>query len=677
MKSNTLPHPQYRPDIDGLRAVAVLSVVAFHAFPAWMQGGFIGVDVFFVISGFLISKILFKSIDREEFSLSDFYVRRVKRIFPALLVVLISSFVIGWFVLLGGEYKQLGKHIAGGAGFISNLILWGESGYFDSSAETKPLLHLWSLGIEEQFYIIWPLVLYFSWKIRLKFLGVIIFLAALSFFLNVKGVQSDSTAAFYSPQTRAWELLSGSLLAWLFLYKKDECADWFFKVDGILVKFLFKGDVKACRIVFPNVASALGCLLLGFGFWWISKSSSFPGVWAVVPVLGALLVIASGPSSWINSNILSNKFAVWFGLISFPLYLWHWPLLSFARIVESGEPDRNIRIAAVVISVVLAWLTYKIVERPFRYGGYQKSKVTILIFSMIAVGSLGLLTYERDGFPFRLKSMHDVNEMISNPLPFVDGFSCGELAPELSELKTRCKLSKDKEPSILFVGDSHANHYRNAVWDNFSNDSVMIINVPSCLPFSNDDFLTGECEDNYYSVLEYLKRNQSVKTVVLSGYWEYLMSGGFGESGENWRVAKEPTNENIESFKDNAGHFISSVISAEKDVLLLKDVPNFDFNIERCFDNRPFRITSGRIIDDCSIDEAVFLTRLAPYDAVIEDLLNTFPSVDTYNPRKLFCKEGRCMASDGHLPYYYNSDHVNKHGASMVIEGLIDEYFER
>ena len=159
-----LSHQKYRPDIDGLRAVAVLAVVAFHSFPSWVRGGFIGVDIFFVISGYLISTIIFENLDKGTFSFTEFYARRIKRIFPALLLVLIACFAFGWFALLADEYKQLGKHIAAGAGFISNFTLWNEAGYFDNSAETKPLLHLWSLGIEEQFYIVWPLLLWFAWK---------------------------------------------------------------------------------------------------------------------------------------------------------------------------------------------------------------------------------------------------------------------------------------------------------------------------------------------------------------------------------------------------------------------------------------------------------------------------------------------------------------------------------
>ncbi len=309
-----LSHTKYRPDIDGLRAIAVLSVVTFHAFPNWVKGGFVGVDIFFVISGFLISTIIFENLEKESFSLTEFYARRIKRIFPALLLVLISSYIFGWFALLDGEYKQLGKHIAAGAGFLSNFVLWNEAGYFDNSAEMKPLLHLWSLGIEEQFYIIWPLLLWFAWCRNYNLFVIIFVSAAISFYLNIEGIQKDVVATFYSPQTRFWELLCGSLLAWIAVYKNDALAKVKIKIDGLLVAFS-KQSFEADGQMLSNILSLLGFAALAFSIFYINKDFSFPGKWALAPVLGAVLIISAGPHAWFNRSILSNHVAVWFGLI--------------------------------------------------------------------------------------------------------------------------------------------------------------------------------------------------------------------------------------------------------------------------------------------------------------------------------------------------------------------------
>lgn len=394
-------HPKYRPDIDGLRAIAVLAVVAFHAFPNWIKGGFIGVDVFFVISGYLISTIIFENLDRGTFSFSEFYIRRIKRIFPALIFVLTTCFVFGWFILIADEYRQLGKHIAAGAGFISNIIFWNEAGYFDNAADTKPLLHLWSLGIEEQFYIVWPLLLWFSWKRNFNLLIITVIVAGASFILNINGVKHDMVATFYSPQSRFWELLSGSLLAWVTLYRrgsplniKSKIDVWFsYNVHAIKQENLGKN--------LSNLLSFIGFFLLLFGFWRINKDLSFPGKLALVPVLGAVLIIAAGSKAWINRTILSNKIAIWFGLISFPLYLWHWPLLSFARIVEGEVPSLSIRISALLLALILAWFTYRFVEYPLRFSRHNKVTVTTLVVLMTVVGFVGYNTYSRNGLEFR------------------------------------------------------------------------------------------------------------------------------------------------------------------------------------------------------------------------------------------------------------------------------------
>lgn len=396
-----LSHPKYRPDIDGLRAVAVLAVVAFHAFPSWVRGGFIGVDVFFVISGYLISTIIFENLDKGTFSYVEFYARRIKRIFPALLLVLIACFSFGWFALMADEYKQLGKHIAAGAGFVSNFSLWNESSYFDNSADTKPLLHLWSLGIEEQFYIVYPLSLWFAWKRKFNLLTITILVTIASFVLNINGIKQDMVATFYSPQTRFWELLSGSILAWFTLYKKDALANVKHNLDLQLSRIIKRENRWFDGKTLSNVLSFFGSLLLLYGFWEINKELSFPGLWALVPVLGAALIITAGTKAWVNRTILSNKVAVWFGLISFPLYLWHWPILSFARIIESEAPSRNVRIAAVVLSIFLAWLTYKLVERPLRFGKHSKANVAVLVVLMTIVGYVGYNNFSRDGLPFR------------------------------------------------------------------------------------------------------------------------------------------------------------------------------------------------------------------------------------------------------------------------------------
>jgi peptidoglycan/LPS O-acetylase OafA/YrhL len=373
--------PKYRPDIDGLRAIAVLSVLLFHAFPSQLRGGFVGVDLFFVISGFLISTIIFESIEDGRFSYAEFYVRRIRRIFPALLVVLASCLVFGWFTLMPDEYQQIGKHTFAGATFLSNIALWREAGYFDNSAATKPLLHLWSLGVEEQFYIFWPLLASFVYRRRIGFPALLAGIALASFALSVVTSTSNPTAAFYSPLSRFWELMVGGSLAWLMLHKPG----------------LVQHGPRA-----SNVMSVVGIALIATAIACIDQNDAFPGWRALLPTLGAFLVICAGPRAWLNRHVLGARVAVAIGLISYPLYLWHWPLLSFETIFAGGQPVPVwARLALVLASVAFAALTYRFVELPIRATKPSFRQVGALCALLAAFGLVGAFLFWRDGLPSR------------------------------------------------------------------------------------------------------------------------------------------------------------------------------------------------------------------------------------------------------------------------------------
>lgn len=383
--------PKYRADIDGLRAIAILSVVTFHAFPTWMRGGFIGVDIFFVISGFLISTIIFDNLDSKKFSFIDFYSRRVKRIFPALVLVLFSCLIFGWLLLVPDELNQLGKHIAASASFVSNLILWSEAGYFDNSAETKPLLHLWSLGIEEQFYLLWPFVLWLGWRLRINLLVLTILVTVISFYINIEGIKKDPIATFYSPQTRFWELSCGGVLAWFLHYKNNNINEFKSRVDAWLAKITYRKTTEAGGIKSFDIISFFGFLLLVYSFWRINKDVEFPGKWAAIPVTATVLIILAGPKAWLNRTILSSNTLVFFGLISYPLYLWHWPIISFSIIIENGMPSIKVRAIALLLSILLAWLTVRFLETPLRFSDYRlKFRLLVLCGTMFLLGIIGV-----------------------------------------------------------------------------------------------------------------------------------------------------------------------------------------------------------------------------------------------------------------------------------------------
>ncbi len=424
-------------------------MVLFHAFPKLLKGGFIGVDIFFVISGYLITTIILENLESGNFSFKEFYARRIRRIFPALILVLLASTILGWVYLLATQYQQLGKHIAAGAAFLSNFILWSEAGYFDNAAKMKPLLHLWSLGIEEQFYIIWPFIVWLTWKLKFNIIIMLLAVIGPSFILNLYIVTDDQVAAFYSPQTRFWELLCGGLLASLNFYKIDVQN----KIAPILGKALEQNKhtlrLKQTDNLLPNVLASLAMLLLILGLIHIRKTVDFPGTWALLPVMSAMLFILAGPTAYINRKILANKICVWFGLISFPLYLWHWLLISFAHIIEPGHLSNLKLLSLVAVSILLSWGTYIFAEKPVRFGNHKSLKTGTLIIGMIIIGGLGYIIHADNGYPLR-----QVNKLAEQ------AFSTSARTVE-RDFKARYKnyqgtdILTSTRPVILIVGDSY------------------------------------------------------------------------------------------------------------------------------------------------------------------------------------------------------------------------------
>jgi peptidoglycan/LPS O-acetylase OafA/YrhL len=421
----------YRPDIDGLRALAVIAVVAFHGFPEYVTGGFVGVDVFFVISGFLISGIILDEARLGVFSLRNFYARRIRRIFPALLLVLVVSLVAGWWLFLPADMVRLGKQLTASAAFLSNFYLWFQSGYFSPDARTFPLLHLWSLGVEEQFYIAWPLIIIGLRRKPNWIIFAIVLIAVLSFSLNVAFIDNHE-ADFYSPLTRAWELMLGASLAWLR------------RRDGMVWPTSRSADIATIAGLMFIVASAL----------LFDQQSPYPGWLALIPTIGASLIIWSAAHSRVASSTLSTRALVFVGLISYPLYLWHWPLLVFSAAFKFA-PLTPLEVGLVVaLSFILAWLTYELVEKKFRAGRMNKAKMATLGMGMIAVAVAGFAIIGAQGFEARFpKELIEIAEVRGYP----SSWRVGEC---LIDPKTRTTFAKtcmeETRPLVFVWGDSTA-----------------------------------------------------------------------------------------------------------------------------------------------------------------------------------------------------------------------------
>ena len=632
LKSEQLTQPHYRTDIDGLRAIAVLSVLGFHAFPNAIQGGFVGVDIFFVISGFLISTIIHDNLINNSFSFIEFYSRRIRRIFPALLLLLLTGFILAWFLLLADEFKQLAKHIAGSAGFIANFIFWQESGYFDNIAETKPLLHLWSLGIEEQFYLIWPFLLWSAHRFKLNSLCLSIIIFVLSFSFNSYQTFHNAVAAFYSPQTRFWELILGGFLA---LSKRNT----FIILD--------KNSVK-------NSLSVLGFVFILSSVFLLNKENTFPGYWALLPTLGTFFIILAGMQAWLNKIVFSNRFLVWIGLISYPLYLWHWLLLSFARIVESQTPTIEIRLAALVLAVVLASLTYLYLEKPIRFGEYKKEKTLILFLLMMGVISLGYNTYKQNGFPTRkaaqlqAKYEGDIGHDIFHEYMEKYFYLCTPVSLQKDALlfnnHIRCFQSKPNEvKDIAVIGDSHAEHLFLGLAD-FLQDKNIVYYAKNKLPHIDSD--------EFKAIFDSVIADPHIKVVILSAIW-------------NIRLHQVPEGSNFEQALIKT---INALNTANKTVYLTEDVPNFSFEVKKC---KYTRVLNNNNV--CSENSQYFLNQYQIYYQALRNIAANTKNTKLLAVTGYFCDMNYCNMTQNNKLLFRDANHLNIYGSRYLAYKLIND----
>ncbi len=668
-----LPAPEYRADIDGLRAVAVGAVIAFHAFPEWLQGGFIGVDVFFVISGYLITALILKTIEHRTFSFSDFYARRIRRIFPSLLLVTASCCCFGWFALLPDEYRSLGKHMAGSAIFIPNLLFWRESGYFDFSAETKPLLHLWSLGIEEQFYLFWPLIVWLSLKYRFNLIITAGVLLVASLALNLSMVESDTAGAFFSPLTRIWELLSGGLLA---------C----FSGSGNNSFATIKSRIISRPIV-DNGLAVFGMILLLAGASLLTPDVLFPGVWALIPVAGTLLIMMAGEKAWLNHAVLSSRLLVGIGLISFPLYLWHWPLLSFARILEGTSPDLPIRVAAVVLSFVLATLTYFFIEKPVRFGPRKVGKTFLLLMLMALSGSLGFFIFNEEGFKSRASSRAIEAQVadLNFDLPDSEGWYCQDSRHD----SPRCH-STGPSPSVVVIGDSHAMTIYAGLRERFKakgQDIGLYGASDGCPPLLNVVIQDqgGDPRNCLKKGTEAIKRiiaDPTVREVIITSRGPmYTTATGFGDieldQFGSWVLhfeGEQPgTRTNEEVFFMGLTKTLDTLRTAGKKVTYLYDVPELGFDIRSCFSSRPFSITST-VTDPCAVSKDVFVSRNRAFRDRMQAVLSARPDIHVVDLATALCDDVRCFGAREGVWFYIDDDHVSDRGSDYVVRRLWNDF---
>ncbi len=624
----------YRQDIDGLRALAILGVVLYHAFPKKFPGGFIGVDIFFVISGYLITGLVLFELEQKTFRLTEFYRRRIRRLFPALLLVLLFCLAIGWGGLFATEYALLGQHILHGVAFTSNFLLLNEVNYFDEVAEAKPLLHLWSLAIEEQFYLIWPVLILIM--VRRLLVAFLFFptIILLSFLANIYLSAEAPAAAFYTPYARAWELFIGGAFAF---YERSR-------------------HYNSPSIRLANLLGLAGTSLIIIGLMVARPTSGFPG-WAVLfPAFGTLAIIAASPMALVNRVLLSRKTMVLLGLISYPLYLWHWPLLSFAYIFFSQTPPPLVRIGIVLVSLVLAWVTYFYVERPLRNKSGWKYPASF-VAAMVLVGIAGYAIQQYEGVKTRNNAISaglngdlghaDFHREISeNFLPCEPAYLRAGALRWGSHV--RCAQSRpNMPPDLILLGDSHAEH----LFIGFARalpEKNIAYYVQDGLPYLS----SGRFENSFQAIREFGKNSK----VILSIDW----AGRLKDSSAQAASAQE-----LSKTIDYLNRYTQGVV-------IVHGLPAFSFNPQKCKSDRwPFH---GQ--ENCNVDRKSALESLSKSTPLIHALHTANTKFDLVNLEGYLCGAQVCsMAIDNDL-LFRDKTHLNILGSVYVANIILRDHPE-
>lgn len=658
-------HPKlyHRADIDGLRAISVAVVVAFHAW--WRQGfgGFVGVDIFFVISGYLISGAIFDDVRAGRFSLRAFYGRRVRRIYPALITVLLTTFAVGWVQLFDERFQQLGAHLAGAAVFASNLVLYAESGYFDAASDAKPLLHLWSLGVEEQFYILWPLAVMGAWRfwgrrgvVWALVLGFVASIAHEQFLMQI-----DTSAAFYIPTARFWEMLAGAALA---LAERRTALPMPKQMgDGLsLIGF---------------------ALLLGSFHFIVEGQTPFPGWAAMAPVGGAVLMLAAGTKALINARLLSIRPMRWLGQISYPLYLWHWPILVIAR--TSGWVDGYAMLACVALAVVLAWATARWIEPPLRYGGAGGAKIRGLLAAMAVLGLSGLVVALAHLPSATHVRVEPLTRQIGWTIPVgseAQGRACAALMPERGALvpglagNDFCYLQRGGAPDVALVGDS-LNLSLFPGLASYSDINVLVASASEAAPFY--DTTTTESFDrtrlNNWKLtnqaLDYAITSPSIRAVVLSyANGDQLLRAA---SSHEMTDRADPTPASPELRLERAlRRTLKRLTSVGKGVIIALPNRRMGFDPGDCLtDLRPLHGAAYR--HPCGEPRGGGLERgQDAYAAQVRKVAAEFPGVAVVDLAAPLCDARLCYAMRDGQMYYRDRLHLSQAGSRAVAPVLHD-----
>lgn len=647
----------HRDDIDALRAVAVGLVILFHYGVPGFSGGFAGVDIFFVISGFLIGGIIDRELKGGRFSFLSFYERRVRRIFPALFAMLAACAAAASVLLYPADYQRFAESALAAALFWSNIHFNAVAGYWDVAAHTKPLLHTWSLAVEEQFYLVFPLLLFAlrGWRRHWQYAALTL-LFILSFGASVWAVKTDPTGAFYLAPYRFWEFLTGAGLA---------------MASPFAVRLRSAGDTY--RAWLGSIAALLGLVMIVWAALTLHEGTNFPGFGAVLPCLGAALLIAAGPDNAV-SRALSWRPVVFVGLISYSLYLWHWPVWVFANAWLGRAPNPWEAAGCAALTFALSVLSWKYVEQPFR----NKLTVTRKPLFTAAAGAMAmaclfaLVVMQTNGLPQRFgPQLGKIVAQANTPMP-VQAKCFGVPSKDVS-VRRLCGIGANRQAaSFVLWGDSHAEVLIPAVADIAKKHGRrgLFAGSPSCAPLIGvNRFDAPDCRPFNDRVLAMILRHKEITTVILMARWGKNAQGtaygdegnGFVPIGDDEGRAQKPS-DNAAIFARGLDRTVAALRASGKQVLLVGPVPEIGWTVPQVLARLEQEHKGNAVV---APPAKAFYEREAQVLPLFHRMAER-DGVSAVFPHDYLCQSGRCAVRKNGIPLYRDEHHLSDYGAKKL-----------
>lgn len=665
---------KYRREIDGLRALAVVPVILFHAGFQTFSGGFVGVDVFFVISGYLITTIILAELEKGQFSIINFYERRARRILPALFFVMFVCLLFAWFWLLPNDMKDFSRSLVAVSAFTSNVLFWLTSGYFDTATQLKPLLHTWSLAVEEQYYVFFPVFLMLTWHLGMRWIiGLLSAFFLTSLALAHWGSVAEPIATFYLLPSRGWELLVGAFLAF----------------------YLAKGKEKVPAKQFSEVGGFVGITLILYSIFVFDKQTPFPSLYALVPTLGTGLIILCARHNTFIGRVLGNKVFVGIGLISYSAYLWHHPLFAFAKHRSLDEPSKLLLAVLAFTTVIFAYFSWKYVETPFRSKKRFSRKQVFLygVSGSILFVAIGLAGHFTKGFPQRfdenlasiIKGFDDKNPRQS------ECFYSGSNYPHP---KDSCVLGNERKIVGALLGDSHADAISYALEQQLTNSnigfrSLTYIGCPPVIDiYRIDGWSNNRCYEYNQQSVEYVLQNRSIEHIVLVARWTMYLEtvrfdnneGGVENGGNVYidavengsKVVSVDSKKRREIVKMRYRHTIEKYLDAGKKVILVYPIPEVGIHVPSSM--------AKKILYQGIESDFIFTTSFDAYKNRNQDAIDSLDVISNHinliriKPSDLLCDtlvKNRCATSIDGIPLYYDDDHLSSRGAKLVVNEIL------